>query len=182
MAENATIARPYARAAFAYAREGNALAAWSKLLATGAAVAADAGADKLFGNPRVSSEQLVELISGVAVDSGATVGADAKNFLRLLAQNHRLTLLPEISAQFEALKAEVEQTLDVEVTTAQALTSEQRTGLADSLAKRFKRQVRIVETVDAALVGGAIVRAGDYVIDGSVRGRLARLEQEISQP
>ena len=182
MAENATIARPYARAAFAHARDGAALGAWSQLLAAAAAVAAAPGVDDLFGNPRVTSEQLVDLIAGVASDAGALAGADSRNFLRLLADNDRLRFLPEIAVQFEALKEEAENTLEVEVTTAQPLTAEQRTRLADALTQRFKRRVGIVETVDAALVGGAIVRAGDYVVDGSVRGRLARLEQEISQP
>ena len=99
----------------------------------------------------------------------------------MLAENHRLALLPAISIQYEALRADAENILDVEVATAQALTGEQKARLAAALATRFKRQVRIAETVDASLVGGAIVRAGDLVIDGSVTGRLARLEQQISQ-
>ena len=182
MAEQATIARPYARAAFGHAREANGFAAWSALLAAGAAVAANAGADDLFSSPRVSDAQLVDFIAGVATDSGASVGTEGRNFLALLAQNRRLAFLPAIATQFEALRAEVENTLDVEVTTAIALTEAQRQQLAAALAKRFKRQVRLAESVDASLVGGAIVRAGDLVIDGSVRGRLARLQQQISQP
>jgi F-type H+-transporting ATPase subunit delta len=182
MAEKATIARPYARAAFEHARERQALAAWSQLLATGAAVAATPGAEALFGNPRVSHVDLVELIAGVAGDSGVAVGEDARNFLAVLAHGHRLALLPEIAAQYEARRAEVENTIDVEVTTAMALTAGQRTMLEAALGKRFGRAVRLAERVDTALVGGAIVRAGDHVIDGSLQGRLARLEQQISQP
>ena len=181
MAEKATIARPYARAAFGYAREHGAFAAWSALLDAGAAVAANPGADELFGNPRVSGAQLVELIAGVAKDAGGSVDQQARNFLAVLAENHRLALLPEIATQYEALRAEAENILDVEVATARPLTAEQQASLAAALATRFKRQVRITQTVDAALVGGAIVRAGDLVIDGSVTGRLARLEQQISQ-
>ena len=181
MAEKATIARPYARAAFGYAREHGAFAAWSALLAAGAAVAANPGADELFGNPRVTSAQLVELIAGVARDAGASDGREERHYLAVLAENHRLALLPAISTQYEALRAEAENILDVEVATAQALTGEQKARLGAALATRFKRQVRIAETVDASLVGGAIVRAGDLVIDGSVTGRLARLEQQISQ-
>ena len=182
MAEKATIARPYARAAFEHARESGALAAWSQLLAAGAAVAATPGAKALFGNPRVAAAELVELIAGVATESGAKVGTDGRNFLGVLAHEHRLALLPEIAAQYEARRAEVENVIDVEVTTAMALTAEQRAALEAALGKRFGRTVRLAERVDATLIGGAIVRAGDSVIDGSLRGRLERLEQQVSQP
>jgi F-type H+-transporting ATPase subunit delta len=182
MAEKVTVARPYARAAFEYARDSGAFAAWSQLLAAGAAVARAPGAEDLFGNPRVGAAELVELMAGVAADSGATVSGDGRNFLGLLAHNHRLALLPEIAAHFEALRAEAENTIDVEVTTAMALTPAQRTRLTQALERRFARQVRLAEAVDPALVGGATVRAGDLIIDGSLQGRLARLEQRISQP
>lgn len=181
MAEKATIARPYARAAFEHAREQGVLAAWSQLLAAGAAVAATRGADDLFGNPKVSATALVDLIVDVATASGVAVDAQARNFLALLAHAHRLAYLPEIAVQFEMRRAEVENTVDVEVTTAMPLTAGQRATLEAALAKRFGRSVRLAEQLDATLVGGAIVRAGDLVIDGSLRGRLARLEQQISQ-
>ncbi len=181
MAEKATIARPYARAAFEHARERGALADWSRLLAAGAAVAATPGAEALFGNPRLAAGQLVELIAGVAAESGAAVGPEARNFLGVLAHGHRLGFLPEIAAQFEARRAEVENTVDVEVTTAMALSAEQKARLASALEQRFGRRVRLEERIDATLVGGAVVRAGDLVIDGSLQGRLARLEQQISQ-
>ena len=182
MAEQATIARPYARAAFEHAHELKALSAWSQLLAAGAAVAATPGLDELFGNPRIGSAELVELIAGVAAESGVAVGDDWRNFLALLAHSKRLTYLPEIAAQYEARRAEVENTVDVEITTAMALSPEQRATLESALARRFGRKVRLAERVDAALVGGAIVRAGDLVIDGSLQGHLARLGQQISQP
>ncbi len=181
MAETATVARPYARAAFAYGREHNALAAWSQLLAAGAAVAANGDAAQYFSNPRVSGAQLVDLIAGVAAGAGATVSPEARNFLALLAENHRLHLLPAIAGQYEALRADVENTLDVAVTTALALSGEQRARLAAALGTRFGRTVRLEEKIDPTLVGGAIVRAGDLVIDGSLKGRLARLEQQMSQ-
>lgn len=182
MAEQATIARPYARAAFEHARAANAFAAWSALLGAGAAVAQTPGAEDLFSNPRVRERELIDFVAGVAKDAGASVGEDARNFLALLAHNRRLGFLPSIATQFEALRAAVENTLDVEVTSAYALTDPQREQLSAALATRFKRRVRLAETVDASLVGGAIVRAGDLVIDGSVRGRLARLQTQISQP
>jgi F-type H+-transporting ATPase subunit delta len=183
MAEKATIARPYARAAFEHVRDGGgAFAAWSALLDAGAAVAATSGAHELFGNPHVALPELVELIAGIAAGSGATVGADGRNFLAVLAHNRRLAFLPEIATQFRALRAAAENTLEVEVTSAMKLDSEQRERLQRALETRFARQVRIAETLDAALIGGAIVRADDLVIDGSLRGRLARLEQQISRP
>jgi len=182
MAEQATLARPYARAAFSYARDSGDFASWSAVLATGAAVAASAGAGQLFGNPRVEPTELAELIAGVARDAGAKVGDAHRNFLALLADNRRLSCLPELAQQFEALRAEVENTLDVEVVSALPLSAEQKATLSAALAKRFKRQVRITETVDPTLVGGAVVRAGDLVIDGSLRGRLARLQQQMAQP
>jgi F-type H+-transporting ATPase subunit delta len=182
MAEIATVARPYARAAFRHAREHNALAAWSQLLSAGAGVAAEPRARALFGSPRVTAAELVDLVVGVATAAGASVDQEGRNFVALLAENRRLGLLAEIAAQYEALRADVENTIDVEVTTAMALTEGQRTTLSAALAKRFGRQVRLNETVDAALCGGAIVRTGDLVIDGSLTGRLARLEQQMSQP
>jgi F-type H+-transporting ATPase subunit delta len=182
MAEKATVARPYARAAFEYAREHGALGAWSKLLGIGAAVASEPGIGALLGNPRVDAAELVELLAGVAASSGATVDTEARNFLSLLAQGGRIGYLPEIAAQFETLRAEIENTLDVEVTTAMSLSEAQKARLSEALAKRFGRTVRIEEKVDESLVGGAIIRAGDLVIDGSLQGRLVRLEQQISQP
>lgn len=182
MAETATVARPYARAAFRHAADHGALAPWSALLAAGADVANDDGAAALFGNPRVAGSQLVDLIAGVAAAAGAAVDTEARNFLALLAENHRLGLLPEISVQFEALKAEVEHSIDVDLSTAMALTEAQRGALSKALEARFGRTVRLHETVDPSLLGGAIVRAGDLVLDGSLTGRLARLEQQLSQP
>jgi len=182
MAEKVTVARPYARAAFEHARERGSFASWSQLLAAGAAVARAPGAEDLCGLPRVGAAELVALMAGVATAAGAPVGADGLNFLSLLAHNHRLAFLPEIAAHFEALRAEAENTIDVEVTTAMALTPEQRTRLRQALERRFAHQVRLAEAVDPALVGGATVRAGDLIIDGSLKGRLERLEQRISQP
>ncbi len=182
MAETTTIARPYARAAFAYARERQALGGWSQLLAVAAAVAADAPAAALFGDPRVRAGELVELLAGVATGAGVAVDDGARNFLRLLAENRRLALLPEIALQFEAQRAEAEHTLDVEVTTAMPLSTAQRAALGAALKNRFGREVRITEQVDASLIGGAVVRAGDLVIDGSLVERLRRLEQQISRP
>ncbi len=181
MAETATIARPYARAAFEYAREKSALAYWSRGLAVAASVAQSPQAAALLGNPRVSASELVGLFVGVAKDAGVVLDDDGQNFLAVLAENGRLSSLPEIALQYEVLRAEVENTLDVNVVTAMALTDPQRASLQSALATRFGRNIRVAETLDATLLGGAIVRAGDLIIDGSLAGSLARLEQQISQ-
>ena len=185
MAEKATIARPYARAAFDYARsEPNAqqsFATWSRLLGIAGAVAADPSVGPLLGNPRVPVQKLVELISGVAQQQGLEIDAPGRNFLGILAQNHRLAYLPEIATQFEQLRADVENTVDVEVVTAFPADEPQRQALMRALEKRFNRAVRIRETIDESLIGGALIRAGDLVIDGTLKGRLERLTTQMSQ-
>ena len=176
MAERATIARPYAKAAFEYARQGNAFAAWSTGLGAAAAIVADARVAALTKNPRFSAPELAGFIQGIA---GSKLDQGMQNFIAVLAENHRLLLLPEIFAQFEALRAAVENTIDVDVVSAVALDAAQSAKLSEALARRFKRQVRLQNSVDATLLGGAVVRAGDMVIDGSLKGRLERLATEL---
>jgi F-type H+-transporting ATPase subunit delta len=167
MVEKVTLARPYAKAAFEAARESNGLANWSQMLAAAATTVADERVVKLLSD-------LVELIAEAS-------GADehGRNFLNTLAQNRRLAVLPEVAAIYEALRAEVENVTDVHVTSAVQLDEAQRTRLAAALKKRLKREVRLHCAVDAALIGGAIVRAGDFVIDGSLKARLERLASQI---
>lgn len=172
MAEKATIARPYAKAAFEYAREHNAFERWSQVLASASAVVADERIEKLLTNPRVGPDDLVALIAEAA---GEALEDHSRNFLATLAHNRRLGLLPEIAAQFEVLRAEIENVADVRIISAVQLNEAQRERFANALKKRLKRDVRLHCEVDASLVGGAIVRAGDFVIDGSLRARLDRL-------
>lgn len=172
MAEQATIARPYAKAAFEFAQQHQAFDPWSSMLASGAAVAADERIAKLLTHPRVAPNDLVDLI---AEASGGSLDANRRNFLLTLAHNQRLALLPEIAAQFEVLRADVENVADVKITSAVELSRAQQDRLAGALRKRLKREVRLHCEVDASLVGGAIVRSGDFVIDGSLRARLERL-------
>jgi F-type H+-transporting ATPase subunit delta len=176
VADRATIARPYARAAFAHAQEAKALAAWSKLLGAAAVGAADRNVARLIGNPHVTGDELVELLGGL---SKHAAGDDGKNFLRALAENRRLHLLPYISSQFEVLRAEVEGVVDVEVIAAREIAAPQKKRLEAALEKRLGREVRMHTTIDESLLGGAIVRAGDLVIDGSLRGRLGRLHSAL---
>ena len=172
MAERATIARPYARAAFAHAQASKDLASWSKLLGAAAVAAADPRVKRLIGNPHVTSDALVDLLGGL---SKQAAGDHGRNFLRALAENRRLAHLPEIAAQFEKLRAEVEGVVDVEVIAAREIAAAQEKKLAAALKRRLGREVRMHTRIDGSLLGGAIVRAGDLVIDGSLRGRLERL-------
>src|SRR5882724_1511934 len=158
MAEKATIARPYARAAFAYARAGNALVAWSDALTGAATIMGDARVRRLIGNPKITPTQLIDFVAEVL---GGKLDANVRNFLNELARNRRLGLLPEVAAMFEAMHAEVENVADVEITSAVALSDAQRQRLGDSLKKRLRKEVRLQCVVDADLIGGAIVRSGD---------------------
>ena len=176
MAERATIARPYAKAAFEYARDANALAAWSEGLKVAAEIVADPRVAPLTKSPAWSAADLVGLITDVA---GAKLDAGMQNFVRVLAENRRLLLLPEIAAHYEVLRSAVENTVDVDVVSAVPLDAAQADRLRAALSTRLKRKVRMQNAVDATLLGGAVVRAGDLVIDGSLKGRLQRLATEL---
>jgi F-type H+-transporting ATPase subunit delta len=177
VAERATIARPYAKAAFEYARDANAFAAWSRGLTAAAEIVADSRVAPLTKSPQWSAADLVSLIVDVAGDK---LDPGMQNFVRVLAENRRLLLLPEIAAHYEVLRSAVENTIDVEVVSAVPLNTAQADRLEQALSARLKRKVRMQNSVDAALLGGAVVRAGDLVIDGSLKGRLQRLTTDLT--
>ena len=177
MAEKMTVARPYARAVFEIARESDALAGWSEFLGRGGLAAADERIQALIGNPAVSREALAELFSELC---GSSAGKHGVNFLKLLADNGRMAWLPEIAAEYELLRAEAENIVDVQLTSAVELDADQRDSFAASLRKRLGRDVRLHCDTDASLLGGAIIRAGDLVIDGSLFGRLERLAGAVT--
>ncbi|HEX2585119.1 MAG TPA: F0F1 ATP synthase subunit delta [Steroidobacteraceae bacterium] len=176
MAEKATIARPYARAAFEYAQSHNALKTWSDALTIAAAVVADTNVAKLLNNPGVSPAQIVDLIADIA---GSKLDTSARNFVATLAANRRLALLPHIATMYEAMRADVENRAQVDVTSAAPLNEAQQQRLASALKKRLNRDVQLSLSVDPTLIGGAVIRCGDMVIDGSVKVRLARLATEV---
>jgi F-type H+-transporting ATPase subunit delta len=177
VAERATIARPYAKAAFEYARAGGAFAAWSQGLKAATEIVADPHVAALSKNPASTSADLAALVTGVA---GAKLDAGMQNFVQVLAENHRLLLLPEISAHYEEMRSAAENTVDVEVISAVPLDAGQKEKLSAALSQRLKSKVRMQNSVDPALLGGAVVRAGDLVIDGSLKGRLQRLTTELT--
>jgi F-type H+-transporting ATPase subunit delta len=180
MAELITVARPYARAVFESARAADALAAWSGFLARAAALVRDPQIVPLIGDPRVPPGALIGVVLELAGVQPEARPAEERNLLELLVHNRRLGLLPEIAAQYEALRAQAENIVDVQVTSARELTAEQSAKLQAALERRLGRTVRLHASVDAALLGGAVVHYGDFVIDGSLRRRVERLAAEIA--
>jgi len=177
MADKTTIARPYAKAAFARAKAGKHLGSWSESLRTAATVVQDPRVQNLLGNPAVSTAELAKLVIDLA---GPKLDEQGRNFVQTLAENRRLAYLPEISTLFDELKDEAEGVIDVTVTSAAPLDKSQREALTAALQRRLKRQVRLHTETDPSLLGGAVLRAGDLVIDGSVRSRLNRIAYELT--
>lgn len=178
MAEKTTVARPYAQAVFDLARsKPGTLRDWSNTLQLAAAVSADPHMQRLISHPRVRKEQIQNLILEVG---GTGFSAEAKNFIKVLIENRRLNLLPEIAAQYELYRAEAERTITAEVVSAFPVSNEQQTKIAAALKKRLGREVSLNCRVDETLLGGAIIRAGDLVIDGSITGQLTKLANALA--
>lgn len=177
MSEPLTLARPYARAAFEAARDAGALPAWADHLAFAAQAIADERVHAVVGDPRLDQHKLVGLLlpPGVAGDSSFAV------FLGLLVDNQRVELLGEILALFAQYKRDAEHVLKVTLRTATALSDDQENAIKAALKKRFHRDIQMQQLVDPEVIGGAVIDAGDTVIDGSVSGRLARLETALTQ-
>jgi F-type H+-transporting ATPase subunit delta len=176
MAELTTLARPYAKAVFAEAQEKGALDAWSADLALLAACVAEQQLAAVLQHPSLSAKQQAQTLIDVCGDK---LNEAAKNLVTVLAENKRLMLLAEVSALYEEMKAQLQNTVDVVVTSAFPLSSEQSNKLAQALKARLQCDVRMNSEVDESLIGGAIIRAGDLVIDGSVTGKLAKLAEAM---
>ena len=176
MADRSTIARPYARAAFDEAQAKKRLGPWSDALNTGATVVTDERVHNLLDNPSVTPGQLAQLIIEIA----GGLDEPGRNFVLTLAENRRLGYLPEIAAIFNELKDAEEGIVDVTVTSAAPLDQQQQLTLSEALSRKLQRQVRLHCETDAALIGGAVLRAGDLVIDGSIRTRLERIATELT--
>ncbi|SBS30921.1 ATP synthase subunit delta [Marinomonas aquimarina] len=177
MAELKTVARPYAKAAFEVAREQGQVAEWANMLSILATATKEPKLSVALQNPAFSAQEkataLAEVCSEVITEQG-------KGYLVSLAENKRLTLLPAISELFEQFKLNYEKAVDVVVTSAFALSAEQEQTLAASLGKKLDRNVNLTSETDASLIGGVVIRTGDLIIDGSVRGKLAKLAEAIN--
>ncbi|MDO6680831.1 MULTISPECIES: F0F1 ATP synthase subunit delta [unclassified Oceanobacter] len=176
MAELTTLARPYAKAVFAEAKEKKTLDAWSEDLALLSLYASDAEMAKVLVHPSLTAAQQAQALIDVC---GEKLNDAAKNLVNVLAENKRLTLLTEITALYEELKAQLQNAVDVVVTSAYALTEAQSNKLAQALKAKLQRDVRMTSEVDETLIGGAIIRAGDLVIDGSLTGKLSKLAEAM---
>ncbi|KAA0018699.1 F0F1 ATP synthase subunit delta [Salinicola corii] len=179
MAESSTVARPYAKAAFEFARDNKALQAWSQSLSLVALAAGDSDVrERILGNPRLTADDKTRLLLEVCEDQ--PLDESVGNFLRLVGEKGRLAALPDIFDEFEALRAQEEKRVDVTIVSAFELDDAQQNVLVEALKKRLNREISITTQVDRDLLGGVILRTGDTVIDGSVRGRLQRLREALT--
>jgi len=176
MAELITLARPYAKAAFEYARAGKTLDAWSSSLAVVANVIQQSVVEETLDSPTMTSEQKAALVIDLC---GEELDSKVKNFVAVMADNKRLGLLVEVQQLFEDFKSQQEKFSDIKVSSAFELDSAVEKILAEKLSKALDSEVALSTTIDKSLIGGVVIRAGDMVIDGSVRGRLAKLSETI---
>ncbi|MGB0712046.1 MAG: F0F1 ATP synthase subunit delta [Gammaproteobacteria bacterium] len=176
MAGNRTLARPYAVAAFAHAKEKGVVETWSTQLTTLALVVADATTRALIANPKISEQQLEQLLIEVCGDTDEGF----KNFIRVLVGNDRVGVAPEIAEEFEASRAQDDARIEVRVTSAYKLAADHQTAISDAMKAKFGRDVNVTAEIDRDLMAGVIIRAGDTVIDASLRGRLNQLALDLA--
>ncbi len=176
MAELITLARPYAKAAFEYARADKALDQWSSSLAVVASVVQQPAVEELLDSPTLTSEQKATALFDLCGDE---LDKKAKNFVAVMADNKRLALLKEVQQLFEDFKSQQEKFADITVSTAFELDSAVEKALAEKLSKALESEVSLSTDIDKSLIGGVVISAGDMVIDGSVRGRLTKLAETI---
>jgi len=185
MSDSETIARPYAQAVFELAHEVSELAAWSESLEAAGALLADGRVVAFLGDPHFSDAERLDFLTGLFAKGGAKLlsGTDrhGTNFLKLLIEYDRLVAMPEIATHFEALKDEVENSVDVVVTSANPLGKDQLAAMTKALRARLGREVNIATQINENLIGGAVIQAGDVVIDGSLRARLDGLATALNK-
>jgi len=177
MAELSTLARPYAKAAFQAAVSAGDVQAWSTMLSVASSVAEQEKVVELLSNPNLTGAQQAQTFIDVCGDS---INEAGQNLVSVLAENKRISLLPQIFEQFEHLKAELEKAVDVEIISAYEVTDETKQKLTQALKAKLDKDVRVTTSVDSTLLGGAIIRAGDLVIDGTLTGKLAKLAEAMN--
>ena len=172
MSDLSNVARPYAQAIFELAEAQSNLTGWEDTVNLLSAIANDNAVKGLISNPHVSSEQLEELVLGVAGDG---LNSEAVNLVKLLVKNGRINALPQIAEAYAERKAEAEKTVEARMTTATQIDADQQQKFTDALQTRLGRTVKLEFGVDEELIGGAVIRAGDWVVDGSVKAQLEQL-------
>ncbi len=178
MAEKITIARPYAKAVFELATDEAKLGEWSETLQLLSAISANAEFSVLANNPSVADDNIVELMVSTAGDKRV---AGSEGLVKLLVNNKRIGVLPEIAEMFDELRAEAEKTIEAEIVSAFEVGEAEQKKIKAALKNRLGREVTLTCKIDESLLGGAIVRAGDLVIDGSVTGQLKGLTSAMSR-
>lgn len=173
MAEYVTLARPYAKAAFDYAKGADLIDSWSKQLTVSAALASQAEIAQAFSSPVKDNAQLVEILAGADADDGF------KNLIQLMADNDRLALLPDVVNVYQHISEQDAKALSADVFAAEELNQEQLDKISAALAKRTGKTVNITQHLDKSLLGGARIVAGDLVIDGSLKAKLNKLKTEL---
>ncbi len=176
MSELTTTARPYAKAVFELANDAGKLTEWSDELAFLGTVVSNDDVRALLDNPNMTGSVAANAVIDI---SGDHLGDGGKNLVKQLAEFDRLEVLPEISVLFKALKDEAEDVVEAVVTSAQELSDDEKKAIATALKKRLGRDVKITEIIDDSIMGGAIIRAGDLVIDGSIQGRLKNITHAL---
>ena len=176
MAERTTVARPYADAAFGIARERNALAGWSEMIASAEAIAGDTTMAGALQNPKLGAAEKATLFLSVA---GDRFSPEMRNFVRVLIDARRIDLLPEVRVLYEALRNEAEGVARARIESAQPLSDAQVGELASAMGRRLGKRVEATAVVNPALIGGARIAVGDTVIDGSVRGKLEQMKSAL---
>ncbi len=172
MSDTSSVARPYSHAVFELARDAGDFDGWSNQLECIAEVSADTSIHALLSSPQVSREQLAALIIEICADQ---LDADGANLVRLLSRNGRLDATAAIAEQYAGKRAEAEKVIEAELVTASEVSDEQKQVFSQALEKRLGRSVKLDYSVEQDLIGGAVVRAGDWVVDGSVRAQLEKL-------
>ena len=177
MSEQISLARHYAKAIFELARDAGEYTQWSDQLELLAVIAQDAGMIDVISRPDVSEQQLAELIIDVAGDQ---LDEQGQNLVKLLSRNDRVTVIADINQQFMVLRDDAEQVIEAQLITAAEVDEAQKQRIEVALSSRLGKKIKLEASVDESLIGGAIVRAGDWVVDGSVKAQLQDLIGAIS--
>ena len=177
MSNATTLARPYAKAAFELAGADNATDRWNEMLALASALVTEETMATLLESPQLTSSQVVQVLSDAG---GDTFDSRFGDFLTVLSENKRFSLLPEITDLYQRLREEADKVLRVKVVSAFELEEDQATRMKDALAKRYEREILLESEVDKSVIGGAVIYADGQVIDGSLKDRLTKLSNSLT--